>query len=487
MPSGSAAADDDRDAAVPLCVDLDGSLIRTDLLWESFGAAVRTWPADLARVVGWLGQGRAALKAGLAGRADLDVAQLPYRADVLAFLRAEKAGGRTLVLATAADARLAEAVAGSLGLFDAVVASDGAVNLKGRHKRDALVRRYGVRGFDYLGDSTADLPVWEAARGALVVGSDPTLVREAGHRCPVVATFPDPVPGWRGWVRQLRVHQWAKNALVVVPMVAAHRVGEPRTLAATAVAVLAFCAAASAIYLLNDLIDLPSDRAHARKRHRPLAAGVIGIPRALAVAAGLVGLAAALTALLPGEFAVWLGLYGATAVAYSLAIKRLLMVDVMCLAGLYTVRILAGGGATGIVISPWLLAFSLFFFLGLALLKRYTELRGVADGPANARLPGRGYHAEDAEMIRSLGPASSYLAVLVICLYINDPASVTLYRHPRWLLLICPLLLYWTSRLWLLAHRGRMHVDPVVFALGDRKSQLTGILVGLILAAAAWL
>lgn len=475
---------------VPLCVDLDGSLIRTDLLWESVAALLRDRPWTLLRLPGWLRAGRATLKQRLAEAASLDVASLPYRSEVLAYLSDQKARGRSLVLATAADAALAEAIAAHLGLFDAVLASDGQHNLKGAGKRAALEARFGVRGFDYLGDSPADLAVWESARSALVVGGTPEFAQAVAQRAPLGPGFPEPSDRgrWRLWRRQLRVHQWSKNLLLFLPLVAGHRLADPRALAAATLGFLAFCAVAAAVYLFNDLVDLPADRVHVRKRGRPLASGRIAIPTALAAAGGLILGAAAIATALPPAFVGLLGVYALGALAYSLRLKRLLIVDVFCLAGLYTVRVLAGGAATGIVISAWLLSFTMFFFLGLALLKRYTELRALPITAApRASLPGRGYQADDADMVRSLGTASSALAVLVVALYIHDPASAALYRHPDVLLLLCPLLLGWSCRAWMLAHRGAMHVDPVAFALKDRLSLATGLLCAGVVAAATWL
>ena len=460
-------------------------MIRSDLLWESFAALMRTRPWQLCRVVPWLLRGRAHLKAQLAGRTSVDVASLPYHGDLLAYLAEQRRLGRRVVLATAAEPSLAHAVAEHLGLFDEVVTGDGTVNLKGSAKRTVLECRYGRSRFDYIGDSRADLPVWEAANAALLVEPGRRLERAVTARARVTYVFARDRRPLRSWTRQLRVHQWAKNLLIFVPLVAAHRLGDGRALAATVMAFLAFCFGASAIYVLNDVIDLPSDRLHVRKRFRPLASGAIAIPSALAMAALLVGLSIAVAACLPGAFATLLGVYLLTSLGYSLFLKKKLMIDVICLAGLYTLRILSGGAATGIVISTWLMAFSMFLFLSLAFLKRYTELQAVKGRVG--RLPGRGYCTEDLDMIRSLGPASGYVAVLVVCLYLNDPASVALYRHPRWLLLVCPLLLYWISRVWLLAQRGKMHSDPVVFALKDHRSLVTGGIAAAIIAAATWL
>ncbi|WP_152053723.1 UbiA family prenyltransferase [Tautonia marina] len=468
-----------------LCVDLDGTLIRSDLLWEAFAVLLRTRPWDLWRVPFWLLSGRVRLKTQLADRAPVDVARLPYHTELVDYLRAERGRGRRVVLATAADPGVARAVADHLGIFDEVVAGDGSVNLKGEAKRAALDARFGSGQYDYVGDHRVDLPVWEGAVEAILVAPGTRLERRARGRARVGRVFEGGRRPVRDWMRQLRVHQWAKNLLIFVPLLAAHQLGNPGLVLASVMAFVAFSFGASAIYIVNDLIDLPSDRVHPVKRNRPLASGVIPIPSAIPVAGALLAAALGIGLMLPAPFTALLVLYLILSLSYSLYLKRKLMKDVICLAGLYTLRVLCGGAATGIVISTWLLVFSLFFFLGLSFLKRYSELRSALG--RRGRLPGRAYHGDDYAMIGSLGPACSYLAVLVICLYLNDPASVALYRHPRWLLLICPLLLYWTSRIWILAQRGKMHSDPVVFALKDRQSLATGVLTLAILAAATFL
>ncbi len=469
------------DSLVPLCVDLDGTLIATDLLWESLIGMIRKRPMDAARLPFWLLEGRATLKRRIAERVALDVQTLPYRAEVIDFLKDEKTLGRRLVLATAADRRLAERVAAHLGLFDEVIATDDGRNLKGREKLAALQERFGASGFDYLGDSPADLPIWEGAREALLVRTSRDMERRAAAVRPPSRVFEGGRGGPKALFKALRPHQWAKNVLVFVALIAGHQIFQLDLLLRSGLAFLAFCFAASAVYILNDLLDLEADRRHPRKRKRPFASGAASIPAGIAMVVALLGATTALAALLPLQFVGLLVLYLLLTTAYSTYLKRKVMIDVICLAGLYTLRILAGGAATSIVISPWLAAFSMFLFLSLAFAKRYTELSASAG--SLDMIPGRGYLTSDIELIRSLGPTSGYLCVLVLCLYLNSPDVRVHYQRPEILWLACPLLLYWISRVWVLANRRLLDDDPVVFALRDRVSRIVGVLAALILAA----
>lgn len=468
----------------PLCVDLDGTLIATDLLWEVVLELLRTRPALALRLPFWVLAGRARFKRRVAELVELDVASLPYRPDVLAYLREQKEAGRRVLLVTAAEERLARAVAEHLGLFDEVIASDGRANLKGEAKLRAIRERLGPGRFDYVGDSAADLPLWRSAERALVVHPSRRLMDRVGRVCSPHQVFRPEGRGGRlrGAVRAMRPHQWAKNLLLVIPLITAHRWSDPVALGRIATAFLAFCLAASSVYILNDLLDLRSDRQHPSKRLRPLASGQLPIPVGIGLFVALLGGALGVAAPLPAAFLGLLAAYLALTTAYSTYFKRRLMVDVICLAGLYTLRILAGGAATGIVISPWLMAFSMFFFLSMAFAKRYTEL-DMMQG-TEGRIPGRGYMPADLDMIRSVGPASGYLCVLLLCLYVSSPDVLKLYSRPSLLWLLCPVLLYWISRVWFLAHRRQLPHDPVVFALRDRISYLAGVIVALILAVA---
>ncbi len=467
--------------ALPLCVDLDGTLIATDVFVESTLAVVARHPLWVPRLALLFLHGRSRAKSFVSEHGELDVEALPYREDVLEFLREERAKGRTLVLATAAHRLLAQKVAAHLGLFDDVLASSGSTNLKGTHKAEALAQRFGEKGFSYAGDARVDQAVWARAGEAVVVGSA-ALARRAARTTPVAKTFAPEPPGLKAAVRALRVHQWLKNLLVFLPAFAAHRLRDPATLVAALIAFWAFSLCASAVYVANDLADLSSDRRHRSKRTRPFASGAVPIAAGLGAIPLLLLSSAVLATLLPPSFGLVLASYFVLTTLYTFSLKRIALVDVLALAGLYAVRIFAGGAAAEVAVSPWLIAFALFLFLSLALVKRVSELQAATNGGAS--LSGRGYQPGDLEVLRQMGIASGYLAVLVLALYLQSAKVEGLYRRPELLWLACPLLLFWVSRAWLVTHRGEMHDDPVVFALRDPLSLAVGVLTVLIVVLA---
>lgn len=464
---------------VPLCVDLDGTLIRSDLLVESALALLSRNPLSMFSMLGWLLRGKAHLKREIASRVTLDPAHLPYNPDVLAWVKDQQAV-RPVVLCTASDAELAEAVAAHVGGFDAVIASDGQRNLSGTQKAKALVEQYGERGFDYIGNAKVDLKVWQHARAAITVETGQSLSNAAASLAPVEKRFELPGTTPRHWLRALRVHQWVKNALVFLPLLAAHRLFDVNAVLAALLAFVCFSLCASSVYITNDLLDLTADRQHHRKRNRPFAAGHIPLLLGPVAAAGLLVVSFALAALLHEVFVAVLAGYYILTSAYSLNFKRIVMLDVVVLATLYTSRIVAGTVAIHAKPSFWLLAFSMFVFLSLAMVKRYIELLSAQKaGKINAS--GRGYDVGDIPLIQSLGAASGYLSVLVLALYVDSPDSRVLYQHPHYLWLLCPVLLYWISRTWAIAHRGVMHDDPVVFAVTDRLSRILLIIAALVI------
>lgn len=466
---------------VPLCVDLDGTLLRSDLLHESILALLRQNVLYALLLPVWLMRGKAHFKREIARRISLPVGQMPYDARVLEVLRAS--AHRQRVLCTAADETLAQAIASHLGVFDLVIASDGAVNLAGSAKADALVRLFGVRGFDYMGNHAVDLDVWKSARRAWVVNAPDALHTRARSVCDVEAVWPRARVGAMGWAKAFRVHQWLKNVLVFVPLFAAHLFFDAASVIVAIAAFIAFSACASGVYLTNDLLDLGSDRMHPRKRQRPFASGLIPVSQGALASVVVTVSGFAIAFWVSVAFAIALGIYWLTTLAYSFRLKRVEMLDVIVLAGLYTIRIIAGAVAIAVPLSFWLLAFSMFVFLSMAMLKRYTELLAMAsDGRESAS--GRGYATTDLPLLQSLGGAAGYTAVMVLALYINSAESVELYSRPHMLWLICPLLLYWISRAWSVAHRGNMHDDPVIFAVKDRTSQLVIFLCGLALLLA---
>lgn len=474
--SASAAAD-----PVALCVDLDGTLLKTDLLFESLLALARSQFWALLLVPVWWWRGKTRLKHELARRVVPDPSILPYRQEVLEWLGLERAAGRRLVLVTGSHERLARAVADHLGLFDEVIATDLTRNVVGVTKRDVLVERLGPSGFDYAGDARVDLPVWAAARSAIVVAAPRRVERAAGAQGNAVRFFARTPVGIRTVVRAIRSHQWAKNVLLFVPLLAAHRVGFEWV--RTSVGVVAFSLCASAVYLGNDLLDLDSDRRHRSKRERPFASGALPLGWGFVGAPLLLAASFAIGFLVSADFVLILALYLALTTAYTLVLKRLAIVDVLCLATLYSLRIFAGGTAAGLAVSDWLIAFSMFFFLSLALVKRAAELRSTEVAGLSDALHGRGYAVGDLPIITQMGVAAGQLSVLVFAVYIQSDTVRELYSAPWALWFVCPLIFLWLARVWLLTSRGQMHDDPVVFAIRDRTSYAVALAAG----ATLWL
>jgi 4-hydroxybenzoate polyprenyltransferase len=465
-------------AAIPLCVDLDGTLTPVDTLHENFMALIRQAPLALLAIPFWLLDGKAKMKREMALRATFDATSLPVNQPLVDFLKSERARGRLIVLATAADSHIAEQVAKEVGLFDEVIASDGKKNLSADAKRLALIERFGERGFDYVGNERADEHVWRSARKALVVGSARQIER-ASQVAEVERTFSSVAAGPKTWLKAVRLHQWVKNALMFLPAMLAHRIFQPDVLIESVLGFVAFGLCASSVYLVNDLLDLSADRRHPRKFKRAFASGLLSIRSGGLVAIALLATSIVVALLVGWRFAAVLGGYYVLTWSYSLRLKRAALVDVMTLAGLYTIRIIAGAAATSIPVSFWLLAFSVFIFLSLGFVKRYTEIDDARKANKMST-HGRGYAAGDLPLLMNLGVSAGYCTIVVMALYINSADSQALYKHNKPLWLACPLLLYWISRVWLLTTRGQMHDDPVVFALRDRISLLVIGLLGVI-------
>lgn len=462
------------DGAEVLVVNLNGTLLRSDLLHETFWNAFgRNWRSPFAAISALL-RGRPALKRYLSDAADVDIPTLPWNEDVLDRIRRWRARGGRVVLATASDPGLARAVADHLGLFDDVVA-EGRGGATDPEAIRAAVRALGADAFDYIGDGSADLPIWRAARRAITVNASPALRNAVDETGSAVEHMDTAERGLRPYLRAMRPHQWLKNVLVFLPMVAAHQ-WDAATVTASALIFVAFSLTASSVYVLNDLLDLAADRAHPRKRARPFASGAVPIAHGTWMAGGLLLAGAAIAAAIgPATLAVMVGYYVATT-AYSLYLKRRTVVDICMLAGLYTLRILAGGVATGIGLSVWLLAFSIFLFFSLAAVKRQAELRdSAARGELGAS--GRGYEVDDLPLISQIAIASGYVSVLVMALYVNTPAVSELYSTPEAMWGICLVLLYWITRMVMVTHRDRMNDDPVVYAVKDPVSRACLVLV----------
>ncbi len=464
---------------VPLCVDLDGTLILSDMLWESLVRLLRNNPLWLFVVPFWWIRGRACLKQQIARRVEVDASTLPFHEPFLAWLRAEKKSGRRLILATASDRAMADPVARHVGLFDEVLASDGQTNLRAGAKRNALAKRFGERRFDYAGNSSVDLAVWEGTREAIVVNAGEGLHRRAARVTKVGKFFPGKASVVAALWNSLRPHQWVKNLIVFVPILTSHQIHFWPLLSGIG-AFVSLCLCASGGYVLNDLLDVEADRHHPTKRRRPLASGNLPLPIGLLIAPVLLTMGAVVASQLTATLVALLALYLVATSLYSWQLKRVPLLDVFVLTGLYTLRLIAGHIVTGIEYSAWLLVFCMFIFLSLALLKRFGELL-VLRGQNLTDAKGRGYTAADLELVAMIGLVSGYLAVLVLALYVNSPQVLELYQRPLLLLLICPLLLYWISRVWLIGHRGQMHNDPVVFALKDWPSYVIGTLTLVVL------
>lgn len=470
--------------ALPLCVDMDGTLLRIDTLHEAGFAALRAGPRALLPLLRALGQGKAALKAAAAEAWEFDPATLPCSPAVLAYLKAERAAGRRIILCTATHRLIAERVAAATGLFDEVIATEGRDNLRGARKAAVLAERFGRGGFAYIGNDATDLPVWAAA-GAVVAANAPAAVlRQARAQAAgqPVLELRDGGAGeeLRAAIRALRPHQWLKNALCLVPPVAAVAMEAEAWIGAVTVMV-AFSLMASGIYVVNDLCDLDADRAHPRKKRRPFASGALSLRAGLLLAPALI-LAGALLGHAVHALPILLA-YGAASIAYSLRLKEMPLVDVFMLAGLYTIRLFGGGEASGHPVSLWLLSFSGFIFLSLALVKRVAELDRLAKSNQR-KVSRRGYTVEDAPILQAFGAAATFSSAVVLLLYLQSEVAARTYASPTALWGCVPLLLLWQCRLWVSTTRGYMDEDPIIYAARDRVSwMIFACLAGVVLAA----
>ncbi len=467
----------------PLVVDLDGTTVKTDLFIEALFALIKKNPLYFLCLPFWLLKGKAFLKRRISHHVNLDIQVLPYHQQLLEYLKDQRARGRRLVLATGSDECVALQVAGHLQIFDDVLASDGTINLIHRAKQRRLVMEFGEKGFDYAGNERRDLAVWSSARRAIIVNA----ARSVAHHVSQVTEIEQIFSRQEGYLspclRALRLNHWLKNLLVFVPLLLVHRYDEPELLGRAFLAFLSFGLSASCVYLINDLADLPADRRHPRKRLRPFAAGDLSLGWGLALVPLLFALSIILACFLPLPFVAIVFLYYLLNLGYSFTLKKVVALDVIVLAALYTMRILAGSAAVSIRSSAWLLAFSMFIFFSLALVKRYDELVLMQkEHGRNVRV--RGYLGIDRELLASMGTGSGYLAVFILAMYIPSGAAEILYKRHEFIWLLCPLLLYWISYVWLIAHRGKMDDDPLVFALKNHVSHIVAILAILIILIA---
>jgi 4-hydroxybenzoate polyprenyltransferase len=457
---------------IPLCVDLDGTLVRTDTLIESLFAISRHHPWHLFVILFWLLRGLPYAKQKIQSLHQINVALLPYHQAVLEVIKREKSRGRRTVLVTASNQQLADKIAAYLELFDEAHGTKIDLNLKGKAKADFLTERFGYQGYDYIGDSRADDPVWQNARTAITVNA--ATARTTGRKIELLSDTSLRESRVAVCAKTMRVHQWVKNILVFVPLLTSQGILNLHLLLRCLAATFALCCLASSTYIFNDLLDIESDREHRSKRSRPIPSGQLSPMNALALSLSLATLGIIIAARVSRGTAALLLLYAICTLSYSMVLKRKLLVDTLMLAGLYTLRVLIGGAATGIPISFWLLTFSIFVFFSLAVIKRVAELSITSTG---SMVSGRGYRTDDIYVLTDLGISSAFVATAVFALYINSREVQLLYANPKVLWALCPLILYWFSRVWVLTLRGQMHDDPIIFVFKDRISYLLAIIV----------
>jgi len=455
-----------NNSTVPLCVDLDGTLVRSDMLIESCLMLIRQQPGAIFKLPGWLLGGKANLKHQIASRVDFSAATIPYNQEVVEFIRQERSNRQT-VLVTGSDQRIADIVAEETDLFDCARGSDSEVNLTSKNKRDWLVEEFGENGFDYIGNDEDDLSVWPSSRNALVVSPSNGIAKTESISFSHV--FDSHKTQFRDYLSLLRVHQWSKNGLILVPFVLDQRFGDWPATVAILLAFFAMSLLASITYIFNDMLDLQADRLNATKAKRALASGRVGLflgAKTMVVLA--VGLFICM-AFLPMQFNLVLLSYLLLTLLYSFYFKQAVILDVCVIAALHTMRVIAGTVAIAATWSFWLLAFSMFIFFSLALAKRVAELMNLQKSGQEKTI-GRDYRVADLPVLVASGVSTGFLSVLVVALYINSEKVSVMYSTPEILWLVCPVLMYWIGRLWMITSRGDMHEDPIIFAIKDRVS-----------------
>lgn len=470
--------------SLPLCVDLDGTLIQTDSLWESCLRLLSQQPFMLLLLPFWLFLGKAGFKQKVSEHVDLDLLSLPFNTQLLKYLTQQRLHNRHIVLVTAANKKIAEAISNHLNIFDEILASENSHNLSGKNKAKALSDKFGEKGFVYAGNANVDLNVWQHAAAAIVVNGSEALTTKAKQITSIEKSFPvEKKPTLKVILKAMRIHQWVKNLLIFTALILSHNWFNANALQSIVYAFFSFSFAASAIYLINDLMDLEADRNHHSKKHRPLASGVLPIQWAIMMVPILLIISYALAFQTNTNFITVLTAYLVLTTAYSLYLKPIALLDVITLTSLYTIRIIAGAVAIDVPLSHWLLAFSMFIFLSLALIKRFSELKNLIEQDETKSVA-RGYHVDDLTAVSLFGITSGYISVMVLVLYIHDLQAGTLYNQPNWLWFVAVTILYWISHMWLLAFRGQMNEDPVLFAIHDRTSYFISlfILISLYLA-----
>ena len=475
----------------PIIVDLDGTLICSDMLHESAVKFFCKSPLKLMPLVIFLAEGKAALKTYLAKNTSLDPSILPYDKDLILWLKEQKKSGRKIILCTGSHKLIADSIAKFLGFFDEVIATTNSHNLVGENKSIFLVERFGKGKFDYIGNSHSDISVWKMAYQGILVNASNSIIKDAQQVCNIVKIFPKKLGNFRNIIKMLRVHQWLKNILIFVPLIAAHQLNDWHELLLLCLAFAAFSFCASSVYITNDLSDLESDRKHMRKKLRPFASGMLPLWLGVILAPMLFIIGIVTASYVNSTFTILLVIYYIITCAYSYGLKQLVLIDCIVLAILYTIRIIAGASAIHNDLSFWLLAFSIFLFLSLAFVKRYAELHNDSIDPlrsnqVGAKMLGRGYYESDSPIIQTIGIASGYASVIVFALYLHSDAIIKLYPLPQLVWGEVPILLFWISWVWIKAHRGDMNDDPLIFAIKDRVSQLTCLAFIAVLLFSVW-
>ena len=472
-----------QDSLIPLFVDLDGTLIKTDSMVEAVLSLVRSEPLALFEIITWLFKGKAGFKAELAKRITLNMAELPINTEMVSYLKDQAESGRKLILISASHQSVVDSALEHFQFFSAGYGSDEEINLKSENKLQKINQLTQNSPFAYAGDSTADLVIWQNAAEAVLVNCQPAVAAQARKlisSATKLVEIDQPAQPISGLLKSMRVHQWLKNLLVFLPLILSHNLNQPNLIGLNLVAFFSFCLCASSVYFLNDLLDLSSDRNHSTKCVRPFAAGTLPLKYGL-IGTPILFVASLLLAVFVGtNFLLVVLVYWLITCLYSLFLKRVFLVDVITLAFLFTLRVIAGSAAIGVVTTQWLLAFTGFLFLGLAVVKRVIELTNLkSKGLTNTA--GRGYSVDKLQLITTLGVMSSIAAVLVFAVYINAPATLNLYRSPNILWAICPLLLIMLGRVWQAALSGELNEDPVLFAAEDSPSQIMLILCAVLL------
>lgn len=469
----------------PLFVDLDETLVLTDTLWESCLLYIKRYPIQSWRLIIWLFYGKAYFKEQIARKVIPDAEALPYNTEVVKYIRKQKEDGKDIYLLTAANQRIADSVSKFIKIFTVSIGSSSKLNLKSKEKLRVIKEIAGTGQFDYIGDSKADIPIFIEANTAIICNNSKRIINKLNIIQDKITILPNTRTNlFRQWIKALRVHQWSKNMLLFLAILMSHRILEPNLFKQVLVAFFSFSLSASAVYILNDLFDLGADRKHPSKKNRPFASGRLPVVSGICAIPILLIISFLLAvSLLPHTFIIILILYLITTTAYSLYLKEKIILDVIILGALYTLRVLAGGLAVDIGVSSWLLGFSWFFFLSLAFMKRYADLLLIKNNNQE-EIFGRGYSTADLGIVQKSGITSGFISLLVLVLYINSDQVIELYKEPSMFWLTIPVLLYWLMRMWLVAHRGKMTDDPIIFAIKDKISYITFLIIIIILIVA---